>query len=353
MFWLLLAGLFFSSTLAVQFTSEFSQKFDVNAGKQTLTMLTIKADSDTEISKTNGIKLILDESFKLNFDPTTVTGIVLWGTASTKVDTITLSNDYMKLTITLKDNVVKDETITLSNIGVIVYDREQSYKNIGIDINNDNVADSNEPNGLKIDATNTRSDHLAPNEVKNVVGNTVNGKISLTWTVPGDLDFIMTKIEFLDTNKTNIGEDYVYTIGEYQFTPTTATKYVRISTRDRKDNNSEWIIYPLSDFGWTVVTPIVTPITTVTTWTTMTTTTTTTTKYTPTLKSAVLSFIATKLDGNITKYGTNDDTTINQRNLFVKFLENFLSKKLSVNQFNSQLVNHAAMLQMFKKQKIK
>jgi len=40
-------------------------------------MLTIKADSDTEISKTNGIKLILDESFKLNFDPTTVTGIVL------------------------------------------------------------------------------------------------------------------------------------------------------------------------------------------------------------------------------------------------------------------------------------
>jgi len=50
----------------------------------------------------------------------------------------------------------------------------------------------------------------------------------------------------------------------------------------------------------------------------------------------------------IIKYST-EAASINQRNLFIKFLENFLAKKLSVNQFNSQLINHGEMLRMFKK----
>jgi hypothetical protein len=83
--------------------------------------------------------------------------------------------------------------------------------------------------------------------------------LHLTWTIPGDIDFVSTKIEFLTLDKVSIGEDYIYTIGEYTTTLSSSTKYIRLSTRDRKDNNSDGIVYAISGFKNITPTTIQTP----------------------------------------------------------------------------------------------
>ncbi|MDD3120704.1 MAG: hypothetical protein PHF46_04830 [Candidatus Gracilibacteria bacterium] len=247
-FFLVLAFMAFAqSTSALEFYSQCSSVFNANDGQRTLPMITIKASSGDEIKKDKGISILIPEDYFFRFDYKSLKNISIDGSAKTSVGTgITISKNLRTLFISVNTNFKALEYITISGLGIIVYNREQGFRGLGIDINGNGTAFAYEPNGIRIDNSDPRRDVWAPYEVFNMTGSLSSKKINLNWINPGEYDLEGVKIEFYNKNNNQIKEEFVYgTVNTFSFEDNIDYAYLKIKTGDVSKNYSEGIVFDL------------------------------------------------------------------------------------------------------------
>lgn len=200
-----------NTTFALDFYSDNSTRFYFNEIK-TIWNITVKQTSDAEITKDKWINILIWESDKIRFNNYSLSWIVISWIAKDKIESYSFDNTLTKFSIKLKEDFKKDDTITISWIQAISYDREQWNRTMWIDINWDFIWDFFDINWIKVETWNDKTDTHSPNEVFNLTWSLNNSWIilSLSWLNPWDLDLNWVKLESLDSDKKLIKEDFVY-----------------------------------------------------------------------------------------------------------------------------------------------
>ncbi len=242
---------------AAEITIPYSQRYVVNDGRKQAPEITIKATTDNEITKAKWISLIISEYDYYRFDIKTLTWISFSGEAKSKLWQASLSYDFRTLSFKVLEDFKKDDSITISWLGIIIYSRSQSHRFLWLDINWDWVAETYEINWIWVDGTSPRQDTLVPNEVFNLTGslNLQENNITFSWINPGDCDFEWTKFTFLDSLNGIIGEDSNWRNEINQsYNIDAKLKYIKVQTFDSNINYSEWILLNIDNYKKAIIT---------------------------------------------------------------------------------------------------
>lgn len=252
---LILLWLFFTiPTFALTIKSESDQSFRINQWEVSVLPITIKADGDWEITKQNWFNLTLLPDSNFRFNSSWLNNIVIsWALNKIDKNSIKVSNDLLSVHFDVIQDFLAWDQLVISGVGLVVYNKQVWYRNIWLDINGDKYQDVVDYYWIRILDMAWYYDTLAPNEVFSFTGNIDSTNLNISWLNPWDIDFQVTKVEFLDFSKNIMKEIYKYDQTTNISTDLWWISFVRIKTIDFKGNTSNWVTKSIEDFRNTMV----------------------------------------------------------------------------------------------------
>lgn len=247
---LILSLIFVTPTFAAIIKSEADQSFRVNQWEVFILPIMITAENNWEIIKQNWINLTLLSDSNLRFNSSGLNNILISWNAQNKLDesSIKVSSDLLSVHFDLLQDLVAWDQLVISWVWLIVYNRQVWYRNIWLDINWDKYQDVVDYYWIRILDMAWYYDTLAPNDVFNLTWNISSNNLTISWANPWDIDFQVTKVELLDSNKNLVKEIYKYDWTTNLQTLIDDISYVRIKTIDFKSNTSNGILKSIDEF---------------------------------------------------------------------------------------------------------
>ncbi len=194
-----------SAAYALTFYTQSYNGFFQNNLPSPLNSVNIQADNSGEITAANGLAIIIPDTLKITFDIKNK-GIKFSGKALSKVDVdnYKYSDDGKTLYLPVKADFAKDDVIAMDNVVVRIYQLSTGYEQIGVDTNKDSKIDKIDPNFIRIEQSDAQADVTSPYEVTKFTSKVIEGKTTLNWVWPPDLDFYKLEITNNDTSEKQI-----------------------------------------------------------------------------------------------------------------------------------------------------
>lgn len=315
---------FFSFTFAVDINLSNSMRLSENEWVVALPIVSV----NFWLTQINSFDLVIDPSDYLIFH--TPSNIQLNG----NIINTSVSLDHKRLTFVWNFSWA----INIDWIKIRSYDQKIYWAKLWLNYMWDSATDTYTTNIIQQDQDGRYTDNMPPLAISNLQYTLSWNNINLTRDYSPDLDLISTIVEIY---KNNAYLRY-YTI--WAKDTTTTIKDLDITKDNFKIVVYSKDIYYMSD-PTTVEIPKQTIVIDQSTWSHSTWIT----KYVPSINLTFFNNIITRLDNNISQYTDWADSIINKRNLFIQFLEDFMTKKIRSSQFAKQIKTHIEMILLYRK----
>lgn len=243
----LISLLYFTWVNALTFTTQDQLTFRPDEWVKEILPITINTTSDTEISSKNGLSLIIPIDANLRFYPNQE--LFLTWTAANKIKSYKVPANMTNLIFNVSNDFKSNDTLIISWIKIIVYNKESWYKYIGINTNGDLTSINTQLDyGIRINNLYWLHSNIGPMEVFNLTGSLEWNSLKLKWEVPWDINFQAFEIYYQDNSWVILDKTFVNTLDNYSYIVGENIKKLTIKSVDTSAKYSSWLTFDLDYF---------------------------------------------------------------------------------------------------------
>lgn len=248
----LISLLYFTWVSALTFSTQDQLTFRPDEWIKEILPITINTTLDTEISSKNGFSLIIPIDANLRFYPNQELSLT-W-TAANKIKSYKVPANMTNLIFNVSSDFKSNDTLVISWIKIIVYNKESGYKYIEINTNGDLTSVNTQLDyGIRINNLYWLHSNIGPMEVFNLTGSLVWDNLKLKWEVPWDVNFQAFEIYYQDNSWAIIDKTFVNTLDNYSYIVWENVKKLTIKSVDTSAKYSSWLTFDLDYFKSTSI----------------------------------------------------------------------------------------------------
>lgn len=232
---------------ALTFSTQDQLTFRPDEWIKEILPITISTTLDTEISSKNWFSLVIPTDANIRFYPTQELSMI-W-TAVSKIKSYKVPSNMTNLIFDVSSDFKSNDTLIISWIKIIVYNKESGYKYIGINTNGDLTSINTQLDyGIRINNLYWLHSNIGPMEVFNFTWSLIWNNLSLKWEVPWDVNFQAFEIYYLDNSWVVLDKSFVSNLDNYNYTVWPNIKKLTIKSVDTSANYSSWLTFDLNYF---------------------------------------------------------------------------------------------------------
>ncbi len=213
--------------------------------------VTISNYSDTTDNKS--FKLILPEDANIRFSEDLSSLKITWSGSEKILSWATILSNLREIRFDLSEKLSNGNSFDITWLKLKVYSKAQWDRYLWIDLTWDSITEAISSNGYRVLDAISYSDLLAPSEIFNFSWSIADNKITISADMPGDVDFQWIVIENLDTTWKVLSSFFKPNIDKFTYDLQSTYSSIRIKTVDIRANYSTWVVYTIESLKPTII----------------------------------------------------------------------------------------------------